>query len=570
MNEILHKPARERTGDFPYFRRTWNTVVVTLLAAAFIPLIIIGGGMYAFLTSVIKQKTVATLRVDALDLKNAVDQFLAERTIDLKLISETIGLPGLRDPKVLQSVFHSLQQQLPCYTDLGVIDDQGRHLAYAGPYDLLEKNYRQAAWFETAMARGVYISDVYLGHRKVPHFVIAVKAAGSEGVWLLRATIDTDYFHRMLAAIAEKSNAEAYLVNRRGVYQTRARSAGQLMEPSRFTDLQPFEGVTFQEADEHLLMTVWLENVPWLCAVQMDRKSAFAELRRLRIIGAWVFVLSAVLIVMTVLLTTNYLVSRLEVKRRSIRLLDRRLRQSNRLASAMELALGFFRQIKDALANIDAAAMTIQDMCRGNPAGEIAESISQLRAEAAHSRKSIDKFLRFTRSAEPVIKTLNVNDVLDDLAEFMDNELRFNNIGLVRNYADHLPAISSDPSGLRQVFQNLILNALATIRTNGEITLTTRRQADDVVVTVADTGPGIAEAHLAKIFDPLFTTKPGGTGLGLPICVDILDRLGGRISAHNQPGGGACFVVNLPIQFKPHPDEPEPNRSRAAAPRRSV
>ena len=549
MDEFLNTADQGRSGDFPYFRRTWNAVVVTLLAAAFIPLIIIGGGIYSYLTWVIKQKTVASLRVDALDLKNAVDQFLAERTMDLKLISENIGMPRLRDPQTLQHVFHSLQQQLPCYTDLGVIDDQGRHLAYAGPYDLLGKNYRQAAWFETAMARGVYISDVYLGYRNTPHFVIVVKAAGSDGVWLLRATIDTDYFHRMIAAIAEKSNADAYLVNRRGVYQSRPRSAGRLMEPSRFTDLQPFEGVTFREANGHLLMTVWLEKVPWLCAVQMDRKKAFADLRRIRIIGSWVFVLAAILIVMSVLLTTNHLVSRLEVNRRSIRFLDRQLRQSNRLASAMELALGFFRDIKDGLANIDAAAMSIQDLCRSNPAAGITESLAQLRSETARSRKSIDKFLRFTQSAEPIVKVLDVNEMLDDLAEFMDKELRFNNIRLVRNYEDSLPPIRSDPSGLRQVFQNLILNAVAAIQTNGEISLTTRRQVDAVEVAVCDSGPGIAAEHLAKIFEPLFTTKPGGTGLGLPICADILARLGGRIAVHNPPQGGACFVVSLPIQF---------------------
>ena len=561
MDEFINTPSQERSGDFPYFRRTWNTVVVTLLAAAFVPLIIIGGGIYSYLTWVIKQKTVATLRVDALDLKNAVDQFLAERTMDLKLISGNIGLASLRDPQTLQNVFHSLQQQLPCYTDLGVIDDQGRHLAYAGPYDLLGKNYRQAAWFETAMARGVYISDVYLGYRNTPHFVIAVKAAGSDGAWLLRATIDTDYFHRMIAAIAEKSNADAYLVNRRGVYQSRPRSTGQLMEPSRFTDLQPFEGVVFREANDHLLMTVWLKNVPWLCAVRMDRKNAFAELRRTRIIGIWVFVLAAILIVMSVLLTTNHLVSRLEVKRRSIRFLDRQLRQSNRLASTMELALGFFRDIKDGLANIDAAAMNIQDLCRSKPTAAITECLAQLRSETARRRRSIDKFLRFTHSTEPIVKVLDVNEVLDDLVEFVDKELRFKNIRLVRTYEDSLPAIRSDPAGLRQVFQNLILNAVAAIQTNGEISLTTRRQADNVVVAVADSGPGIAAEHLAKIFEPLFTTKPGGTGLGLPICADILKRLGGRIAVHNPPEGGACFVVSLPIQFNPHPDELEPKRT---------
>ena len=71
---------------------------------------------------------------------------------------------------------------------------------------------------------------------------------------------------------------------------------------------------------------------------------------------------------------------------------------------------------------------------------------------------------------------------------------------------------------------------------------------------MADTGPGIAAEHFAKIFEPLFTTKPDGTGLGLPICNDILKRLGGRIAAHNQLQGGACFVVELPLQFNRQPE----------------
>ena len=552
--DVAITPVREHGSDFPYFRRTWNTVVVALLGAAFVPLMIIGGGMYLYMSILFKQKTIDSLRIEALELKNGVDQFLAERTQDLKLIAANVGLAGLRNSDRLQSVFQSLQQQLPCFTDLGVIDDAGRHLAYVGPYDLLSKNYRDAQWFQSAISRGVYISDVFLGYRNVPHFVIAVKQDGGQGVWFLRATIDTNYFHHMIAEVAAKSNAQAYLVNRQGIYQSRSRAGDDLMSPSPVTDLKAFEGVAFQEGGGSLLMSAWLENVPWLCVVQMDRKAAFAGLRRIRIIGIWVFILAAILMVMTVLLTTNHLVSRLEVKRRSIRQLDRQLRQSNRLASAIELALGFFQEIKDALANIDTVAMSIQELCRSNPAGDVTESLTQLRSEVARSRMSIDKFLRFTRSGEPILKELNVNEVLDDLIEFMDKALRFNDIRVNRDYADSLPAICSDLSELRQVFQNLILNAVAAIQTHGEITLTTRLASDGVVVTVADTGPGIPAAHFDKIFDPLFTTKPGKTGLGLPICADILEGLGGRIAAQNPPEGGACFVVELPLQFN-RPDD---------------
>jgi two-component system NtrC family sensor kinase len=553
VSDIAITPVREHGNDFPYFRRKWNTVVVALLAAAFVPLMIIGGGMYFYMSTLLKQKTIESLRVEALELKNSVDEFLAERTQDLKLIAGNVGFAGLRNSDSLQAVFLSLQQQLPCFTDLGVIDDRGRHLAYVGPYDLLSKNYRDAEWFQIALSRGIYISDVFLGHRNVPHFVIAVKTDGDGAAWFLRATIDTDYFNRMIAEIAAKSKAQAYLVNRRGIYQSRPHTGADLMGQSPVTDLKAFEGVAFQEGSDSLLMTVWLEKVPWLAVVQMDRKTAFADLRRLRTIGIWVFVLAAILIAMTVLLTTNHLVSRLEVKRRSIRLLVRQLRRSNRLASAMELSYGFFFEIKDTLANIDTAAACIQDLVqKDHPAG-IAESLAQIRSETARSRASIDKFMRFTRMTDPMIQELKVNEVLDDLMAFLDKELRLSNIGVIRNYADSIPGIRSDPFELRQVFQNLILNAIDAIQNNGEITLTTRRQGDEVVVTVADSGPGIPEEHLPKIFEPLFTTKPGGTGLGLAICADILERLGGRIRVHNSPGGGACFVVTLPIRFtRPH------------------
>jgi two-component system, NtrC family, sensor kinase len=215
----------------------------------------------------------------------------------------------------------------------------------------------------------VSISATYFwGHRQVPHFVIAVKSENSRGIWFLRATIDTEYFHGMIDAIAAKRKARAYLVNRQGQYQTTPNPESRLMEPSQFSDLTLSPGITFKESEDRLLMTVWLEKVPWLCVLEMDRKDAFGDLARIRGIGIWVFVLAAILMVMTVLLTTNNLVSRLEVKRRSIRFLDRQLRQSNRLASAMELSFGFFREIIDTLTNIDAAAACIQDVSqKGDP-----------------------------------------------------------------------------------------------------------------------------------------------------------------------------------------------------------
>ena len=553
MSDFPDRFSKTQEGDFPYYRRVWNRVVVALMAASFIPLILIGGGMYYYATSTLKEKTLATLRMEANHHKETIDQFLAERTMDLRALSANLDLSSLTAPGALETVFLSLRlaDGRPCFADLGIIDDQGRHLAYVGPYDLISKNYMDAEWFKSVMKYDVYISDVFLGFRNIPHFIIAVKQVSNEGSWIIRATVDTVYFDSFISRAPGKRGGDAFLVNINGTFQTSPRMAGQLMGQSEFKDLKPFEGIKLEEREGQIRATAWLKNVPWLCVVKIDQDDIFEALQRVRRIGIYVFVLGAILIVLTVLLTTNQLVSILETKRRSIRFLDQQLRRTSYMASSMELSYGFFREVKDNLANIDVATTWIQDLARKDDLKEIEKSLDQIKSEVSRSRKSIDKFVRFISPGEPVIMEVNTNKILDDLLEFLSSELYFKNIRVKRDYEDNLPGIRSDHSKLRQVFQNLVLNAVSAVEKDGEISLTTRAGQNGVTVTIADDGPGIPEEKTEKIFDPLFTTKPEGTGLGLSICLNILQKLGGNISVKSEPGKGASFVIELPFQFKP-------------------
>jgi len=551
MPEDLNSFQKSRVKDFPFFRRLWNNVVVALMAASFIPLILIGGGMYYYTSSILRHKSLESLRMEVIKHKEVIDQFLAERTMDLKVLSKNLGLTSLARPGVLETVFQSLGQELPCFTDLGVIDDQGRHLAYVGPYDLISKNYKDTTWFKAVMKRGVYISDVFLGYRNAPHFIIAVKQSDSEGTWIIRATIDTMFFDTMVSEVANKRSGDAFLVNRKGIFQTSPRMAGQLMGQSEFKHSERYEGVILEERQGQIRATTWLKHVPWLCVVQIDRDEIFSALHTVRNIGIFVFLLSAILIVFTVLLITNQLVTRLETKRRSIRLLDKQLRHTSFMASSMEMSYGFFREISDTLANIDVTARWIGDLTQEGNLNEIRENLDQIKSQVSRSQKAIDKFVRFIRLGDPVVMEVYINEILDDLLEFLSSELRFRNIRLKLDYQDPLPPIRSDRSKLRQVFQNLILNAISAIEKDGEISIKIRADENVVTVTVADNGPGIHEENIDKIFDPLFSTKPQGTGLGLPICLDILGKLGGSISVESNPGeGGAAFIVELPFQFR--------------------
>jgi two-component system, NtrC family, sensor kinase len=542
-------------GDYPYFRRLWNSVVVALLAASFIPLLVIGGGMYYHTVTLVEGKTLANLRTEVSYHREAIDAFLAERTMNLKLLASNLGLEYLTTPGNLEKAFNSLVSEISWFTDLGIIDDQGRHLAYVGPYNLLSKNYSEASWFKELKDREIYISDVFLGFREEPHFILAVKRTTNEGFWIIRATVDTAYFDTLVKDVLSKRPGDAFIVNRHGYFQTSPRAAGKIMGRWEEKDLEDFQGEKLEKTKQDVLVMASLSRVPWVCVAKFDRREVYRALRNTRNVAGAVLGLGALIIVLTVLLTTNYLFTRLETKRRSILFLDRQLRHSSRMASSAKLADGFVRETSDTLSNIDLITKWIEELSRRDLSEEsnlqeMRESLKQVGGEISRTRKSAERFLKATRPSMPVIEEVRVNDILDEIVELMDRELHFNRITVRREYPESPPVIRSDTSQLRQVFQNLILNAVTAVRKDGEIALQVRSEPEGVSVSVSDTGPGIPKDMEAKIFDPLFTTRPDGTGLGLAVGAGIVEKLGGRISLKSEPGKGATFTVELPGRIK--------------------
>ncbi len=552
MAKVLDIFRQARSRDFPYFRRVYNTIVAALLAASLIPMILIGGGMYYYAVSALREKTIATLQSEILDHKGAVDRFLDERTKDLQLLSANLDPNALRDPGALQTVFHSLQQRLPCFTDLGVIDDQGRHAAYVGPYDLQSKNYHAEGWFRAVMDEGTFISDVYLGFRGEPHFVIAVKNEGTAGDWVLRATVDTGYFDNIVSRVAKGRGGDAYVINRKGLYQTRPRRDGQLMGRSEITDIKPFEGVRIRERDSGgLLLMVWLEKVPWLSVALFEGEDIYGPLQRVRNLGFYVFILGGILIVVTVLLSTNFLVATLEKKHRDIHRMDHQLHHAMKVASTVQVASGFIIDITERMTNIELVVSWLNDLIRKDLKGEAArkeirESLEQIKGEVTQTRVAADKFLKATRLELPIVKEVRINDILDDVIELLGRELHFRQIAVERDYQNPLPAVRSDPSEIRQVLQTVILNAVQSIEKGGRIVLKTRADRGQVEVSIKDNGRGISKDVFSKILDPLFASHSGETGFGLSICADIIESLGGHISVKSDPGKGSDFSVRLP------------------------
>lgn len=555
METIIANPPGNGDGDFPYFRRLWNTIVSALIGAALIPLLLIGGGMLYFAASTFRESALQSIELDAHRQRDAVDRFLAERIGDLKQIAAAMDLQTLTRPGAIESALGSLHARALFFTDLGVYGHQGRRLAHAGPYFPSPEDEAGTEWFQGALSNGVHVSDVFSDYRNAPHCIIAVRPSGFEPALVLRATLNAAFLENLVEPMTPKGPAISFLVNGEGVFQASPDGSIKWMRSLDFPLPARFEGVRVLEHDGHIQAMAWLETTAWLSVVQVERKAIFEPIGRMRFTAISVFILGAILIVFTALLTTNHLVNRLETKRKRIQLMDHHLRQANRMNLSLMLYKGFFEEINEALANIGSAAEWIGERAR-RPRGaeedrrDLDESLEQIKHEIHRSRDTLDHLVRLSQPVVPVITEVHVNNVLDALTVRFHREAYFRSIRIRKDFQEPMPAIRTDLSQLEQVIQNLMFNALDAIGKDGEIRLETQAEGDFLHVTVADDGPGIAPEAIEKVFDPPYTTRPGHLGLGLAICREIMKKVGGDIRVASHPGQGAAFTASFPVRFK--------------------
>ena len=236
--------------------------------------------------------------------------------------------------------------------------------------------------------------------------------------------------------------------------------------------------------------------------------------------------------------------------------LEAQLSHNERLASLGLLAAGVAHEINNPLASILAGVESLQRwMARVElPVDEqrdVAEVLGLLEQETRRCRETTDKLLLLGQpySTKPV--WVDLNRAARDTLALLGFATRRNRIHVDAELADDLPPVWGREGGLRGVIMNLCMNAVQALSSGGRLTVRTQRLGDErVLLEVEDDGPGIAPDHLARIWDPFFTTKPvgQGTGLGLSITQRAVDRHGGRITVDSAPGRGARFTVTLPTQ----------------------
>jgi hypothetical protein len=226
--------------------------------------------------------------------------------------------------------------------------------------------------------------------------------------------------------------------------------------------------------------------------------------------------------------------------------LEEQLQQSDKLSSIGLLAAGVAHEVNTPLTGISSySQMLMQQLPDGDPAHQLLEKIHR---QTSRASSIVNNLLNFSRVTDARYAPTDLNRVLDDTIQLLEVQLRNTEITVTRHYETDLPLALGHAPKLQQVFMNLILNARDAMPNGGMLNITTESDIDSVIVSFSDNGAGIAPAHLAKIYDPFFTTKQigKGTGLGLAVSYGIVQEHGGKITVQSEVGVGTSFQITLP------------------------
>ena len=543
------------------FRKLGAKITGLTMGFSVIPLLLLGVTIYYQFSVTYTAKITESLSTLVTNKARALDLFLDERIAQLKIIAGTQSYANISQPAHLESILRIIRQGSESFIDLGVIDRQGNHVAYCGPYNLQGVNYKDEKWFHQVLAKGVYVSDVFMGFRKFPHFIIAVMRREGETSWILRATIDSGVFESLVRSIQQGTHGDAYLVNAAMQFQTTPRFGetpslkNVLGIPSRFSGPRIIEKSSHSQ--EILFGLQWLQRKDWLLIVREDPKEELTPLLRTQHYVIATGIVGMFIILVGTLILTRLMIRQLMRAEQEKAMLDESLMQSSKMAALGKMAAGVAHEGNNPLAVIKEKAGWIHDLLDEEDVKasenfqEFQDSVDKIEIHVDRAKKVVHRLLGFARRMEPLRENVDVNAVLEQTLSFLENEAKYRNISITTRMQQNLPRILSDTSQLQQVFLNILNNAIDAIGKGGDITIST--QADlrkkEIQVAIQDSGPGIPREIEKKIFDPFFTTKNvgKGTGLGLAISYSIIEKLGGTLRLEHAPDKGASFIITLPL-----------------------
>ncbi|MBN1652803.1 MAG: GHKL domain-containing protein [Deltaproteobacteria bacterium] len=578
-DDIASPYLDDRAHGAEYFNQIRRRLRWQLLVAYITPLLLLSAVFHYQYTITLRQEIETHLKSVAENKRNTVSLFLQERVANVKSAFHFESLPLLFSSKQLGRVLEDMQKESATFVDLGLFSPDGKLIAYAGPFTrLLGKDYSEESWFRQLMKqkKEYYISDVYLGFRHQPHFIVAARKLIDGEMWSLRASVDPKRFSEFVTSAILLKKGEALIANRKGELQTTTGDPEQrevlTWVPAKGVDTKVQE-VKEKNTITYLKAYAWLTETDWTVVVRIPTEIAYAPIKRARMISIGVLTFAFALLFVFVQRRTRKIVWRLESADRAKEEMRSQLFNAAKLASVGEMATGIAHEINNPLAIIYEEAGLIKDSLdpefgQEMSKKELEESLKNIVDATMRGRSITSKLLAFARKHDVEVEPTEVDPIINRVISIKQREFEVSGIAVEKRLAANLPKVLVNSNQMEQVLLNLLNNssdAMETVTGTRRISVTTGQQAEDIFIAVQDTGCGVSAEQMEKIFFPFFTTKKvgKGTGLGLAISYGIVKAAGGRIEVSSEIGKGSTFVIFLPIAKEKRISSREPSTGRA-------
>ena len=559
IEETALPPELART-QFPQYRRLRRNVILITALVAITPLVVLTIINYLQDREAYRVESHYAVTQILSNTKRTLESVVEERRSALALVISERPYHELNSDSSLASTLRNLKNSFGGFIDLGLIDSRGNQTFYTGPYDLKNRSYEDQAWFHEVVLRGSYVSDVFMGYRNFPHFVIAFKHEHELGdFYIIRATLDMELLNQQVYSLSLDRDTDAFIINKDSILQTASVFFGPVLRkaPIEIPSLIGNRELVEERRDSGDWVVAGysqIRNSPFTLVVIKRLEGYLSHWLSHRSQILWFLVVSTALILVVITYSANHMTKRLREADLRRAQEFHNIEYTNKMATIGRMAASVAHEINNPMAIINEKAGLIQDLVGFSEnfpqKQKMLGLVNSIISSVERCSKVTHRLLGFAKRMEIRRESISIRELLEEVVGFQQTEARHRNVDIIYNFPNDLPNIISDRGHLQQVFLNLVNNAFSAVDSDGKVEISAScPDRSSIAIVIKDNGAGIPPENLKHIFEPFFSTKREfGTGLGLSITRDIVSRLGGKIDVTSEAGQGTCFTVTLPHQ----------------------
>ena len=557
-----------------YYKRLALKIALAMVIVAIVPLLTMAAFSRHFFVNSYKQKVLEHLTAIVRSHEQKIGNFVTDRLDAIRLMGATASSADLSDAKILQDRLKGLRDVYgKSVAGLAFCNEQGVHVAGAGLSELKQDGQRRSDIAGKVMERGYYVEHVQDGATEGRYLLLAAMVRESPEKGILVAAVNTEAVDLVLAEFQTDQVGRATILKRDDAILA-AGNFGSSLSGVDCSQSRAPGGVNHQdmivgelEDGSALCFKTKIKNTDWTLEVVLETQEAYKAFAQPRMLALSTLLLGIGGIIAVAILVSNRFskyVARVDQEKQ---LINEHIVQAGKWAALGEMASGMAHEINNPVGIIVQEAQWIEALLQKGQESlsenldEVKSSLEEIKTHGMRCRDIIVKLISFTRNDEPGVRSLQLNDLIRETIELCRQRAQSSNIDLRLNLDPELPPAIAAPSQVQQVLINLVNNSLDVMEEGGgSVEIRTTARARYAVVEVADTGPGIPQENIGRVFQPFFSTKPEGTGtgLGLAICYSMMKKMKGDITVTSQKGEGTTFHLFFLIDEHPQSGQIDP------------